>query len=127
MASIPGNQFVQVQHRPRDRTQGRESDGIDIRRQRRLAFTEQLTGTRRLGREPFQAAFVQAAEQSALFSGRGAIQRAIEYPCEPTVEGHRPLAGTRDSMLRERARAASTWIGSLVNRVPEAVCSTCCG
>src|SRR6185295_4308169 len=51
MASIPGNQFVQVQHRPRDRAQGRKADGIDIRRQRRLTFAEQLTGTRRIGGE----------------------------------------------------------------------------
>src|SRR6185436_5024318 len=70
MASIPGNQFVQVQHRPRDRTQGRKADGIDIRRRRRFAFAQQLTGDRRIGREPFEAAFVEAAQQGALFSRR---------------------------------------------------------
>ena len=73
-------------------------------RQRRLAFAEQRTGDRRIGREPFQAAFVQAAQQGALFSSRRAIQRAIEYPSELPVETLRPCAGTRDSMVCKHAR-----------------------
>ena len=80
--SIPGNQFVQVQHRPGDRSQGRKADGVDVRRQRRLAFAEQLACPRRIGCESFQAAFVQAAQNGALFSGRRAVQRAVEYPRE---------------------------------------------
>src|SRR6185436_9566318 len=104
MASIPGNQFVQVQYRPRDRAQGRKADGIDVRRQRRLAFAEPLAGARRISREPFQAAFVEAAQQGALFSGRRAIQRAIEDPCELPVEPRRPCGGARDRLLGEHAR-----------------------
>src|SRR5262245_36001158 len=87
MPSIPRDQFMQVQHRARDRGDRGESNRIRVlRHRRRLAAAEKRAGARRIGGKAFEIAFVEAAQNRALFTARRAIEGAIEHPGELRVE-----------------------------------------
>src|SRR6266542_2102395 len=79
MPSVPRNEFVHVEHRPRHRGERGHANGIDVRRQRRLALAEELAGAPGVLCESFQVALVQSAQNRSLLRCGRASQRAIEH------------------------------------------------